>query len=161
MDTKCPTFCLPCKHKSKAFIGHMFICIPLFLLFVSAFISLLRRNIKEAHSLLILTMTSQSFRHTEFIMWACTFHNRKSGSCHYFLNITFQMPDVKGLHHVLSDGTNECSAEKVEVSGFHLWCLITLFHTKLHKSLWSSGLSLLCWHNKLFITLYITRLDRL
>lgn len=59
----------------------------LFLQSVSAFMSSLRQNIKEAHSLLILTMTIQSFQRTDFTVCACTFHTEKSGCCHYFLNI--------------------------------------------------------------------------
>lgn len=67
----------------------------LFLQCVSAFMSSLRQNIKEAHSLLIFTMTIQSFQCTDFPVCACTFHVEKSGCCHYFLNNPWQLVYMK------------------------------------------------------------------
>lgn len=94
---KSPISCMPCKHKSKVvtFMGPSLFVFHCFLHHMSAFMSSLRRNIKEAHSLLILTMTIQSFQHTDFTVCACTFYFTKSGYCHYFLNIPCLLVYVK------------------------------------------------------------------
>lgn len=75
------------KEKKWHLLGLSLFVFQLFLHHMSAFMSSLRQNIKEAHSLLILTMTIQSFRNTNFTVCACTFYFKKSGYCHNFLNI--------------------------------------------------------------------------
>lgn len=64
--------CLANTKEGVTFIGPGLFVFRLFPHYMSGFMSSLRRNIKEAHSLLILTMTIQSFRHTDFTVWACT-----------------------------------------------------------------------------------------
>lgn len=87
------------KESSDIYWAPSLFVFHLFLHHMSAFMSSLRRNIKEAHSLLILTMTIQSFRHTGSGACACTFYFKKSGYCHYFLNIPCLSGVCKVLHH--------------------------------------------------------------
>lgn len=81
---------MPGEHKKQKkwhLLRQSLFVFRLFLHRMSPFMSSLRRNIKEAHSLLILTMTIQSLWRTNFTACACTFCSEKSGYCHYFLNI--------------------------------------------------------------------------
>lgn len=69
---------------------------------MSAFMSSLRQNIKAAHSLLIFAMTTQSFRHTKFIVCACASFFKKSGYTHFLKNILYLLACVQGLHRSMS-----------------------------------------------------------